>query len=129
MSYQKDRDEFLEIIVKEGMPVTTARKLLRYAATLDRLAVALCNGDYPCDNGERKTKLCPRCGLGYAPNSFRYGVCPDCRTAELVRTVLPAGFTPIIGGDPRGCVLKLQVPSGKTNDWGREGICVPTRNS
>ena len=28
-------------------------------------------------------------------------------------------------GDPRGCVVKLRVKSGRTNDWGREGICVP----
>lgn len=29
------------------------------------------------------------------------------------------------GGDPRGCVLKIIVPSGYTDDWGREGVCVP----
>ena len=26
----------------------------------------------------------------------------------------------------RGAVLKLQVPSGRTDDWGQEGICVPS---
>lgn len=34
-------------------------------------------------------------------------------------------LTPIFNGDPRGAVLKLKVPSGRTNDWGREGVCVP----
>jgi hypothetical protein len=31
-----------------------------------------------------------------------------------------------IGGDPRGCVVKLVWPDGATNDFGREGWCVPT---
>lgn len=31
---------------------------------------------------------------------------------------------PIFSGDPRGCTVKLKLPSGFTNDWGREGVCV-----
>jgi len=30
-----------------------------------------------------------------------------------------------LSGDPRGYTVKLIVPSGRTNDWGREGIGVP----
>ncbi len=29
------------------------------------------------------------------------------------------------GGDPRGCTVKLVFPDGFTNDFGREGYCVP----
>ena len=36
------------------------------------------------------------------------------------------GVVPIFNGDPRGAVLKLSVPSGRTDDWGQEGICVPS---
>ena len=32
-------------------------------------------------------------------------------------------------GDPRGAVVKLGVPSQRTNDWGQVGICVPTRST
>lgn len=28
-------------------------------------------------------------------------------------------------GDPRGCTVKLVLPDGFTNDWGKEGVCVP----
>lgn len=35
------------------------------------------------------------------------------------------GCEPVFQGDPRGCTVKLKVPSGTTNDFGREGICVP----
>jgi hypothetical protein len=30
-----------------------------------------------------------------------------------------------IGGDPRGCIFKLVVPNGFTDDFGGEGVCVP----
>lgn len=132
MTYQHERDQFIAAVAQDGLPLHVAQKLLRYATTLDRLAVAQCNGDWPADNGERETRECPNCGSGFAPSSFRtsseyvqfmaarpgmrarFGkVCPDCRTAELVRAALadyPA-FTPIFGGDPRGYVLKLNTPS------------------
>lgn len=32
---------------------------------------------------------------------------------------------PVCSGDPRGATVKIQVPSGRTNDWGGTGICVP----
>ena len=133
MSYQADRDEFIARMAKEGLPVDTARRLLRYATTLHRLAEASCNGDWPCDNGERKVEFCPRCESGMVKSMFRRSgagserVCLDCRTAELVKASLPEGFVPVLGGDPRGAVLRVKVPSRTTNDWGRDGICVPTR--
>jgi hypothetical protein len=36
-----------------------------------------------------------------------------------------AGCVPVFSGDPRGATVKLRVPSGRTNDWGATGICVP----
>ena len=36
------------------------------------------------------------------------------------------GCVPDFQGDPRGHTIKLVVPSGNTDDWGRTGICVPT---
>ena len=38
----------------------------------------------------------------------------------------PYEVTPLFSGDPRGATVKLRVPSGYTDDWGTEGICVPT---
>lgn len=31
-------------------------------------------------------------------------------------------------GDPRGCTVKLILPNDATNDWGKEGWCVPTKD-
>jgi hypothetical protein len=35
------------------------------------------------------------------------------------------GCEPVFSGDPRGATVKLKVPSGRTDDWGGVGICVP----
>jgi hypothetical protein len=37
------------------------------------------------------------------------------------------GCEPLFQGDPRGCTVKLKLPSGNTDDWGKEGFCVPTQ--
>jgi hypothetical protein len=157
MTRQREREEFIAVMVKEGVPLAVTRKVLRYSATLQRLAEAQCNGDYPADNGERKVVPCSRCeaqwtrgsmvqdhtaptrpmpcgdGETRRPNeAYERGsyyvplICKDCRTADLVTAaVAPYGITPIFQGDPRGAVVKLRVPSGYTNDMGREGVCVP----
>ena len=157
MTRQREREEFIAVMVKEGVPLAVTRQVLRYSATLQRLAEAQCNGDYPADNGERKVVPCSRCeslwvrssmvrdhtaprrpmvfngGERRRPNEA-YGagdyyvplICKDCRTSDFVtRALAPYGITPVFQGDPRGCVVKLKVPSGYTNDMGREGVCVP----
>ena len=35
------------------------------------------------------------------------------------------GATATVGGDPRGCTVKLILRSKRTNDFGGEGYCVP----
>ena len=46
------------------------------------------------------------------------------RIMELCQEIDPRCF-PKFFGDPRGVTVRLKVPSGKTNDWGAEGVCVP----
>lgn len=102
------RTHYLLTFGKLGLHEHAARKLLRYAATLDRLNVALCNGDWPCDNGERKLKECPQCMTGYVASSFRCGKCPDCRTQELARELCATfGLAVEFNGDPRGLPFRI----------------------
>ena len=123
MSYQQERDQFIATMSKEGMPLDVVRATLRDAATLDRLAVAACNGDYPCDNGTRKAVECSKCG-GYMVREAMnaQGVCRECRTEERAAKRMPSGFTLSTQGDPRGYVVKILTPSGRE-------VGVPTRNS
>lgn len=57
--------------------------------------------------------------------------CPKYPLASLealiMQHALACGCGVVLGGDPRGATVKLVLPNRKTNDWGREGWCVPTR--
>lgn len=122
----KDREEFVGLIVghaagptgvgsqDERARVSAAQRLLRYGATLGRIAERQCNGyqtwDYKWDEkaAERDERKEERI------------------KAQVEKLCGSIGVKPIFSGDPRGNVLKISVPDGYTNDWGREGICVPT---
>jgi hypothetical protein len=47
------------------------------------------------------------------------------RLRERISDELPKGVRAVFQGDPRGATVKLLLPSGRTNDWGAEGGCVP----
>ncbi len=157
MGYQQERDEFIgkftELLVTGSQtpePHTgyraaqIARKLLRHASTLQRLAVAQCNGDFPADNGERKTVQCSRCESGWHISAMRYDrtaettatdrrpmVCVDCRTQELVTAILsPLNLKPSFAGDPRGAVFVIHrqdTPQELISNGRERGLYVPAR--
>jgi hypothetical protein len=122
MSYQKDRDEFVGVIVEEvatnnrgAIPqwarnqnaVDLARLILRNAATVQRLAIEHCNRQLR--PGEEKQW--------------------EAAKARIVDACKPWGIRAKVNGDPRGCCVKLILPSGRWNSWGgkEDGYCVPTR--
>ena len=135
MSKQRERDEFISICTEEKIPVSVARDLLRYARTLHRIAELECSSEVadrdrvPCP-AEKDTRYECCCDYGYqeaGKHSDVARVSAKSKRIEyrVVQLLAPFGIKPIFGGDPRGCVLKLNVPSGKTNGWGGEGVCVP----
>lgn len=108
MNKQKDRDEFLVIMALElhnKQPYTIAkdsRELMRLAKRHHRLQEDYCNGlrqegDKATDRNEKRITT-----LATALNMKAY-----------------------FSGDPRGCTVKLIVPSGFSDSWDHEGICVP----
>lgn len=109
----RERETFIAYMAREGQPIETARAILRVTATLTRLAVAQCNGDWPCDNGERPIKECPRCASHYAPSTIKAQGCDDCRAQDRARKLVPSGWEVEFQGDPRGCVVKLKTPQGR----------------
>lgn len=117
MATQRHRDEFIAEATRAGLRVDQARSLLRYAATLQRLAEAQCNGDWPADNGERKTAACPICENHWAPSTIKTAGCPDCRTEALVKRALEGStLVPEFHGDPRGAVLRLYQADSDPKD-------------
>lgn len=76
------------------------RRLMRLSKRHGRLQEEACNHDMP----------------------EGYDAATEKRINDLADSI---GCLAVFSGDPRGCTVKLKVPSGKTNDWGKEGICVP----
>lgn len=121
MSYQKDRDEFVGVMVEEGevinqkLPiekrtydgVALARLILRNAATIQRLAVDACNREL-------------------SKEEIKRGEDAEKRISDACK---PWGIVPNFNGDPRGCCVKLILPSGRWNSFGgaEDGFCVPVR--
>lgn len=110
-------DKYYKGLFKPGDIMTReefARKLLRYGATLGRLAEEQCNGYQTWDRREDAKRA-------------RASELKEERIRAKVEELCGQfGCKAVFQGDPRGNVLKIQVPDGFTNDWGREGICVPT---
>ena len=143
MSKQSDRDDFMAIMATEGVPVDVARQLCRAAASLHRIAELQCSSEaadrdrVPCpgDWQDRDDScLCMDYGSGerdVVSGKVIHASVPrvNVREAQIERRVravcVAHRLVPIFNGDPRGAVLKLQVPSGRTNDWGQTGVCVP----
>lgn len=141
MTQRKWRDQFIYEASKLGLPLDVARKMLRYGATLQRLAEAQCNGDWPAGNGtkERKVVACVRCEGLWVPSSMvrcpsQKGrgdrrLCKDCRTNDLVLAALaPYGLKAFFGGDPRGAVcsiVKADVPRDLFESGRERGVSVP----
>lgn len=124
MTSRRHREDFIARLAKHNIRPDDARKLLRYARTLHRLAEAQCNGDWPADNGQRPVEPCAECDGLWVPSVLLKGKrCPDCRTTALVRNICQhIGIEPEFSGDPRGCVLKLRIPGDPGNCWGGDGL-------
>jgi hypothetical protein len=148
MSRQQDRDRLVAQLARElpdrglGEVVELARTLLRAGATLQRLAEAQCNGDYPYDQGNYRTKgtpeqyaQCDRCETGVRTSHlkrYRYGphfkgpkpkclLCPDCWLQDRMKALLHEySMVPIFNGDPRGAVFLVIPPSYAERNAGRD---------
>lgn len=142
MTYTEEREEFAVKMTAEGVPLYILRKVMREANTIQRLAAVACSDEYadrdriacPAGPDWRGVKGMPCLCSDYGSNDGEtHGTVPrymirDYRAQKRITALLaPYKVRPIFGGDPRGACVKLEVPSGKTDDWGQVGICVPTR--
>lgn len=89
---------------------TSAAWLIRLATRYDKMMVDYCNGDF--EAYDQDGELTPK------HKELREAI-------EAAAKEHNCGA--ILGGDPRGCVFKLILPNGETNDFGKEGWCVPTK--
>ena len=106
----KQREEFVAILVTE-LPtaeplafVYIARQLMRMGASYLHWQEAACNRELTMRERTREARL----------------------EQQIQNFCKSHGIKPVFSGDSRGATVKLQFPSGRTNDWGQVGICVPT---
>ena len=139
---RQERENFLLAMQREGVPADVARKVLRHAATIQRLVVVACSDEaadrdrIACPGrGNPRTDSCLCQDYGsYDRETNAHGRVPrymlrEKQAADRIDELLrPFGVVPVFGGDPRGACVKLKVPSGRTDDWGQTGLCVPTPN-
>ena len=112
MGMTRDKMEFTAILARECPQISAlgvvaiAQKLMRLGATFNRMAVEQCNREWTEADEKKRERIRQR--------------------IMMLSDDLGFDKTPRFQNDPRGCTVKLRVPSGRTNDWGQEGICVPT---
>ena len=137
-SYQKEREDFVVAMDREGVPAEVTRAILRDASTIQRLAVVACN-DEAADRDRVRCPAdsCPCLCQDYGDFDFntsqhgkvpRYALTDRAAQRRIVARLAPYNVSAVFDGDPRGACVKLRVPSGRTDDSGQIGICVPTRD-
>jgi hypothetical protein len=100
------REDFIACMLAEvEMPVEISRLIMRDATTIQRLAAEECNREL----------------------TTRERLADEAAQRRIRERCAPFKVSPIFSGDPRGACVKLRVPSGRADDWGGVGICVPTR--
>ncbi len=129
---QKQRWEFIHLMMKhaavtdgitEGKIQRAAVKLLRYGATYGRIQEFDCNSPDARYGQDEYNKRMQEQWERERERLHRKETRIVRRVEELCASI---GCQAIFSGDPRGNTIKIKMPDGYTNDWGREGICVPT---
>lgn len=100
----KDKLEFVYAMAKHStVRMHDLQRIMRMAATVQRLAETACNRELTEREIRKDEKL----------------------QMDILALLAVEDCNAKFSGDPRGAVVKIQVPDGYTNDWGGEGICVP----
>lgn len=105
----KEQMEFVYAMAKHSKATMyDLQRLLRLGSTHHGLKLAQCNEAFDTHMAKR-----------FEAKESRV-------QASIIAIVKGFGASAVFSGDPRGCTVKIVVPDGYTNDWGSEGICVPT---
>lgn len=114
-------DQFAHDLQKHSNPergtetktVEAAKELIHLAAMHHKYMEGQCNGEWPYANRTDDDR------------DEHPPVVRQCRGRVIILAGLFAAGV-IFSGDPRGCTVKLTFKDGATNDFGKEGWCVPT---
>lgn len=133
MSYQRERDEFINRMAREGLDLDVTRRLLRAATTMQRYAELACSSEaadkdrVPCPAMKHKYGECccdydPKDAVNghqYIPRITVLDHQLEVRVRKLMFGV-SGGWSIDTQGDPRGYVLRVIPPSYAARNKGRD---------
>jgi len=109
-------DQFVADCRKHGNPETSeevCRQLIQSTARHYKYMVNQCNGEWPYDRSHNSDDGHPT-------------IVENLRR-KIRRLAIGTGANGVLfSGDPRGVTVKLVWKNGETNDFGKEGWCIPT---
>lgn len=130
MSYQREREEFISRVMREGLPLDVARTLLRLATTINRLAELACSSE-AADRDRVRCPANPRwahqkpgpclCDLSSGEHTDIPRIrLQDYRAEQRALAAVPQGWRVVTEGDPRGYTLRVIPPSYAERNAGRD---------
>ena len=137
MTYQAERDRFIDRMAREGLPLAATHTLLRCATTIHRLAELACSSEaadrdrIPCPGTNGHQCLCDDI---HEHTSIPRITLQDYHAKKRAKAAIPKGWIVVTQGDPRGYTLRVIPPSYAARNKGRDGfnldvIGVPARPS
>lgn len=102
--------------------VRQCEALMRYAGTLQRLAEHECNEPWTEADELKRGRIQDKVYL-ITRELEDAARAEEPQHGDVARR--RAICSPVFSNDPRGAVLKIRVPSGWSDSFGGDGICVP----
>jgi len=141
MSYQREREQFIARMTREGLELRAIHSLLRQATTINRLAELACSSEAadrdrikcPADTGLRGLLMRKRtryalpclCDSKFYDDNRPHEKIPrirlqDYQAEQRAIRALPEGWQINTQGDPRGWCLRVIPPSYAERNAGRD---------
>lgn len=102
----------------------TCSLICRAAITYERVQEDRCNGHPACSSPTLPAATITKLQEVFEERTEKRDEQLSKRIKELALT-LPGVKGVNLGGDPRGCTVKLLFVDGRSDDWEGESVCVP----
>ena len=102
----------------------TCSRICRAAASYLRVQEDVCNGHPANSSPTLPIETVHRLQKAWEKQTNKRNEQLSKLIAKLALT-LPGAKGVNLGGDPRGCTVEIVFHDGRSNNWGRDAICVP----
>lgn len=130
MSDKQLETEFVSIMGQEFPDISPYRlsfalnEIMRLSRRHHTICENYCNRELT-DNEQIAYGYDPKTDDSIAPGDKLWPRTIEGKLEKINEEIFDKRLAFKLQGDPRGATVKIVVPSGRTNDWGKEGIIVP----